>query len=127
MARPLAAHTVLRQNNGANLSEVSQGFEWYDELGLAQELPSLRAALWFAGSVASHTHPRTEVAAWRVYARARRDVWRRWLFLELEPEVAWPLDPVRGRIRVLALTVRAEVLFDGRYSPLVVEPGRGGE
>ena len=37
------------------------------------------------------------------------------------------IDPEKGRIRVFTLTVRAEVHFDGRYSPLVVEPGRGGE
>jgi len=126
LARPVAPHTVLRANNGANLSEVSNGLEWYDELGLAQELPSLRAGLWFAGAVALHSRPRTEVVAYRVYARARRDLWRRWLLVELEPEVSWPLDPVRGRIRVFAITIRAEVHFEGRSEPLVVEPGRGG-
>jgi len=126
LARSLGRTTALRANNGANLSEVSSGLEWYDELGLAQELPSLRAGLWFAGAIASHTRPRTEVAAYRLYARARRDLWRRWIFVELEPEVAWPLDPVLGRIRVFAITVRAEVHFEGRSEPLVVEPGRGG-
>lgn len=116
-ARPLATHTVARWNNGATLSQITSGLEWYTDLGVAQEIPSLRAAVWVAGAVSGHTRPRGEVSGYRLYTRLRRDLWRRWLFVELEPEVAWPLDPVQGRLRVLAATLRTEVLFDGRTPP----------
>jgi hypothetical protein len=124
-ARPVAAHTILRWNNGANLSQVSSGLEWYAETGLAQELVSLRAAIWVAGAMAGHTRPASEITGYRAYTRLRRDLWRRWLFLELEPEVAWPLDPLRGRIRVFAVTLRTEVHFDGRSLPPEPEPEPG--
>ena len=126
-ARPLASHTVARWNNGATLSQITSGLEWYTDLGVAQEIPALRAAVWVAGAVSGHTRPRGEVTGYRLYTRLRRDLWRRWLFVELEPELAWPLDPVLGRLRVFAATIRTEVLFDGRTRPPSVEPGADGE
>ena len=55
-----------------------------------------------------------EVAVYRLFTRVRRDVWRRWLFLELEPEVSWPTAPPLGRHKEHAVTLRVEVAFDGR-------------
>jgi hypothetical protein len=50
---------------------------------------------------------------YRIYARFRHDVLRRWLFVEAEPEVGWPWTPQRGRYQALAVTFRLEVQFEG--------------
>jgi hypothetical protein len=56
---------------------------------------------------------------YRVFTRLRRDVLRRWLFVEVEPELGWPWREDRGRYRNYAVTLRLEVQFEG-------EPGGGG-
>ena len=50
---------------------------------------------------------------YRLYARLRHDVLRRWIFLEVEPEVGWPRTRYRGRYRAYAVTLRLEVQFSG--------------
>ena len=50
---------------------------------------------------------------YRLYTRFRQDVLRRWLFVEVEPEVGWPWRASRGRYRAYAVTLRLEVQFEG--------------
>lgn len=127
LTRPLAAHTLLRTNNGATLSEITRGVEWYSELGVAHEFGSLRTAAWLAAGLSGWTRPAPEVGNTRVYFRLRRDVFRRWLFLEIEPEVAWPLDEAAGRRpKTHAVTLRAELHFDGRYVAPAAAEDRAG-
>jgi len=54
------------------------------------------------------------VDRYRVFARYRRDFFRRWIFVELEPELGWPWSVDRGRHREIAGTVRLEVQFQGQ-------------
>lgn len=112
--RPLGQHLLLRWRNRGLLSEVSRGLEWGSELGLAYDLQPLRLGVYLAGAMAGATRPVDEVAVYRLFTRVRRDVWRRWLFLELEPEVSWPTAPPLGRHKEHAVTLRVEVAFDGR-------------
>ncbi len=49
---------------------------------------------------------------YRIYTRFRHDVLRRWLFVEVEPEVGWPWEEGRGRHRELAATFWLEVQID---------------
>lgn len=113
--RPLGAHTLLRLGNQAQLTEVSKGVEWGSELSLAHEFASLRTATAVGAGASGDTRPAAEVLLYRLFTRVRRDVWRRWFFLELEPEIGWPLDPVRGgHHRVLAVTLRMDIQFEGR-------------
>jgi hypothetical protein len=115
--RPLGLHTVLRWSNQGTLTEVTRGVAWASEISAAHEVVALRTALAVGAGANGHTRPAPVADNERLFVRARRDLWRRWLFVELEPEVAWPLDPVRGRERVLAATLRVEVHFDGRSAP----------
>jgi predicted dithiol-disulfide oxidoreductase (DUF899 family) len=53
------------------------------------------------------------VNAYRLATRLRRDVWRRWLFLEAEPDLTWRRDELtNARRRVPGITFRLEVHFD---------------
>ena len=47
--------------------------------------------------------------SYRCYVRYRRQVWRPWLFVEVEPFVLWPRD--QGYQGVNGVTVRLETLF----------------
>ncbi|HEU4385615.1 MAG TPA: hypothetical protein VFR85_19170, partial [Anaeromyxobacteraceae bacterium] len=47
----------------------------------------------------------------------RADVFRQWLFAEVEPEVVWPADPPRGYRTVLGIILRLEVLFVSEARP----------
>ncbi len=63
----------------------------------------------------------------RLYARFRRDLYRRWLFFEVEPEIAWPWNPVRGRYSAWGGTIRVEVQVRGKDSevhPPAPDPAR---
>ena len=115
--RPVAAHTQVRWNNAGFVTGVSRGYEWATELGLAQEFPSLRTAAYLAFAVTGFGLPKAEVELYRLYIRLRRDVWRRWLFAELEPEINWPTTAGLGRHKVHAITVRLDIMLDGRTPP----------
>ncbi len=111
--RPLGSSTLVRWTGSGVLSEVSRGVEWGTEGGVVREIAQLRAAAYLAGAATGVTRPGVEVTLYRVFLRLRRSLWRHWLFTELEPEAGWPLDPIRGRHRDLAFTVRLEVQFAG--------------
>jgi hypothetical protein len=57
----------------------------------------------------------------RVWNGVRRDLWRGWVFGELEPEVAWPRLPGQPRRQVLAVTLRLEVVMESRPSVVGAE------
>jgi len=122
--RPLGLHTTVRWKNHAQLTEVSKGVEWGTELGLGHEIVPWRTGVFLGAAANGDTRPREEVLFYRLFTRVRRDVWRRWLFLELEPEVGWPLRPDGTRPRVLALTLRVDVRFDGQAPPPGLEARR---
>ena len=117
LARPLGAHTVLRAGGAAILTDVSPGLTWTGEGGVLHELQELRTAVYLAGAGNGHTRPSPVTDLYRAFLRLRRDVWRRWIFVELEPEIGWPATPEQPRHRVLALTVRLEVQVAGQVEP----------
>lgn len=112
--RPVAAHTQVRWNNAGFITGVSRGYEWATEVGLAHDFQRLRTATYLGFAVTGFGVPKAEVELYRLHTRVRRDVWRRWLFLELEPEIAWPTTVELGRRQVLAITVRLDIILDGR-------------
>jgi hypothetical protein len=114
--RPVAAHTQVRWNNAGFVTEESRGYEWATELGLAHQFVPVRTAGYLAFALTGFRLPneKAEVQLYRLFTRVRRDVWRRWLFVELEPEIGWPMTPLEGRHRVLAITLRLDIILDGR-------------
>jgi len=114
--RPLGRDTVLRWSGQGAVAQRSSGLEWGSELAVARLFPAARVAAALGGGASGRTRTAAEPLLYRIFARARRDLWRRWLFVELEPEMTWPLDPPRGRHQVVATTLRIEVHFEGAAS-----------
>ncbi|ACG73208.1 conserved hypothetical protein [Anaeromyxobacter sp. K] len=118
--RPLGSIALLRLAGTSRLTQRSRGVEWGSELAGLRALGP-RTAVSLAASVEGATDAPADVDRYRVYARLRRDLYRRWIFYELEPEVAWPWEAERGgRFREYAITFRLEVQLQGSEPP--VEP-----
>ncbi len=112
LEKQLARATLLRLRNGGTISQRDawKGIQWGTELALIQGITPL-SAVSIGGDALGETRPVSRVDRYRVFTRYRRDFFRSWLFVELEPELAWPWDPVRGRERVLGFTFRLEAQF----------------
>jgi hypothetical protein len=120
--RPLGPASLARLWSKGELTEVSRGVEWASELALLRSIGPVRAISVGTGLEGATRSP-VGVDKYRVFTRFRRDVWRRWLFAEVEPEVGWPWNPIDGRHRVLAVAFRLELQFQGQEA--APEPGPG--
>jgi len=105
--------TQMVWSNSASLSEGTNGWAWGTELSLFHVL-SGGSIFKIGGSVRGDTRPAYEVQNYRVYTGYRRNVLRSWLFLELEPDVNWPLRDDGTRELVYGATFRLEVYFLGK-------------
>jgi hypothetical protein len=135
LERPVVRSIFARLSGGVTVSEerwASSGFEWSSEAALLAPIPprsGAQLAVAFTGATrgdaiapdAGTALPRAwsvpHLARSRVYARLRTDVYRHWLFVELEPEMAWPWTPERGRYPAWGLALRLEVQFQGKEAP----------
>ncbi|MEN1728464.1 MAG: hypothetical protein AAGJ52_08480 [Pseudomonadota bacterium] len=87
--------SLLRLTGEGTFSEESDGVDWRASVtGFQQLTPktALRAELGVFG----YTRPSFEVEEYFVALRYRRQFLRPWLFYELQPEHAWPLESVGG-------------------------------
>jgi hypothetical protein len=130
LERLIRTHLVARLAGSGTLTQESRGVEWISELALIAYLGQRLGAV---AAVAVNGVTRPAVAArdplgapiryspsldrFRVYTRLRRDLYRRWFFVELEPELAWPWTLERGRHPAWGLTLRVEVQFQGEEAP----------
>jgi len=122
LERWLALPTLLRWSNSFTIAEKSNGWTWGTDLSLLQKL-SPKSAITVAGGVSGSTRPAWIAQDYRVLARFRRNVYRKWLFLEGEPDVHWPRKEDGSRKPVWGATLRVEILFTG-VGPN--PPGGGG-
>jgi hypothetical protein len=112
----LATATLLRWDGVAFVTQASRGWEWGSEVSALHALGPSHALALTAGFL-GHGRGGPVVDRYRVSSRLRAGIFRRWLFVELEPEVAWPLDAITlTRRRVLAVSVRLDVLFGSEGS-----------
>jgi hypothetical protein len=112
LQRPLRPEAIVRLGNDFLISEVSEGVEWRPALEAIFGLGP-RAAATLGVDAIWKSEIRPQVERYRVRARFRRDVYRRWIFVELEPELYWPWSPELGRHPVSAVTFRFEIQFNG--------------
>ncbi len=121
LERPLARTFLGRLSGSSTLSEVSHGAEWIGDLSfLATFRERIGAQLGVAANGA--TASPVTVDRYRVYTRVRRDFYRRWIFVELEPEYAWPWTHDHGREALWAVAVRLEFQFQGTEPPPAEPP-----
>ena len=121
--RPLGQRLLLRWTTGTLVSQRSTGYEGSSELALLAKLGSF-SAITLLGSGSGLSKPEPVVKTWRVAARLRSTLFRRWIYGEVEPEVRWPLDAVGGRRPVPAVMFRLELQFEAQ--PPVAAPLRAG-
>lgn len=123
--RVLTRFVIARLAGQATVTQVSvtngRGTEWGTEAALVASFAQDVGAQVGVAATGATALPVT-VERYRVYTRIRRDVYRRWLFVELEPEIAWPWtnDPTsryQGRYRAWGLSFRLEVQFQGTEAP----------
>jgi hypothetical protein len=112
LERWLAPPTLLRWSNSFEITEKSNGWTWGTDLSLLHKL-SPKSAITFAGGVSGSTRPAWIAQNYRVLARYRRSVYRKWLFLEGEPDIHWPRKEDGSRKPVWGATLRAEIQFAG--------------
>lgn len=111
LERGIKRLALLRLSSQGLVSEVSRGVEWFTELtALRAFTPTVFGSV--GAGMSGATQAGTGVASYRVATRLRTDVYRRWLFVEAEPEVYWPWTP-DGRPTTWAVTFRVEVQFRG--------------
>jgi hypothetical protein len=114
---PFGSATIARLSGASTLTERSRGIEWSALVGAARTLTP-RSALAAGAGLEGAERSEVAVDRYRIFTRYRRDVFRHWVYGELEPEIAWPWSADRGRFRELALTVRLEIQFHGNEPPV---------
>jgi len=112
LERWLAPPTLLRWSNSFTITETSRWWTWGTELSLLHKLSPI-SAITFAVGASGSTHPSWVATNSRILARYRRNVWRKWLFLEGEPDIHWPRKEDGSRKPVWGATLRVEILFTG--------------
>lgn len=110
LERALGSPFLLRWTTGTLVSESSAGWESASELALLATL-GRRSGLTLLGSVSSASRPRLLVTRYRAATRLRTALYRDWIFAEIEPELAWPLDAAGDRIRTWSVLFRLEIQF----------------
>lgn len=119
--RPLAFSTLARLAGSTTVTERSRGIEWGGDVSLAGTLRAhVGAQLGFG--VSGATRAPVDVDVYRFYLRLRRDFYRKWIFLELDPEYGWPWAKDVGRRGTWAVVLRLEVQFQGNEAPRAPAP-----
>ena len=107
---------LVRWTTQGTVSQESDGIDWSTSLiGFRQLSP--RTALRTELGAFGMTSPSFETEEFFVAFRYRRQFLRNWLFFELQPEHAWPLDFETGeRRRDWRMTFTLEVQFENQRS-----------
>jgi hypothetical protein len=94
-------------------SQKSRGVEWSTQVGGEWKVHARTGLFTGVGCIGFGTpHPGLDV--WRTWVGVRQDVWRGWIFAGLEPGVSWPRPAGMARAPVWAVTLRLELVIEGR-------------
>jgi hypothetical protein len=103
---------LVRLTGGGTFSEDSSGVDWRAGLVGFRQL-NRRTAIRSELGAFGHTRPDADIEEVFVNFRFRRSFLRDWLFYELQPEYAWPLDEDTGQRRSdLRFYLTLEVQFE---------------
>ena len=108
---------LLRSTTELFADEDSPGAEWVQAFSLFQRITRKSSASYEA-SVAGLTRPENRVLSYRLGVRYRQSIHRDWLFLEVTPDISWPIDlsedretVTKERRSVYSIILRLEVHF----------------
>ena len=107
---------LIRWTGEGTFSEGSDGVDWRTSVIAFRQL-DLRTALRSEVGVFGRTSPSVDAEEYFVALRLRRQFARPWLFYEIQPEHAWPLDFDTGRRGAdWRLTLTLEIQFENQRS-----------
>jgi hypothetical protein len=105
-------NAIWRWTQRAIYGEETEGAEWRSRLAMRQRYRAATprpVAVEYFGSVDGVTDPETEVRNYRLGFVLRRQLWRPYLFVEVEPSYNWRLQPDDIRRKgVLGVVLRLE-------------------
>jgi hypothetical protein len=113
--RYLGTDVRFRWEGHGVYAQRTRGIEWSTVLGADWRVHP-RTGLYAAVSASGFGTPAPGLDVWRTWAGVRQDLWGGWIFVELEPEASWPRLAGLPREEVLAVTLRLEVVIQGRSS-----------
>jgi hypothetical protein len=113
--RFLGSAVRLRVEGHGLFAQTTRGVEWSALAGAEWRVHPRTGLFSGVGSSGVGT-PSPGLDVWRIWVGVRQDLWRGWVFAELEPEIGWPRPAGMSRSRVLAATLRLELVIEGRAS-----------
>jgi len=111
LERPLVRELLARLDATGTVTQRTRGWEWEANASLLAALGQ-RTAAALSGGVLGASDLGLEVERYRLLARFRHDVLRRWILVEVQPEVEWLRRPGAHVLRAAAIIVRLELQFD---------------
>ena len=107
---------LIRWTGQGTVSQESEGIDWRTSVIAFRQLTT-RTALRSELGIIGYTRPSFEVKEYFAAVRYRRQFLRPWLFFELQPERAWPIDQDTGeRSADWRFTLTLEVQFENESS-----------
>lgn len=105
---------LVRWTTRGTFSEASTGVDWNSVLIAYQQLDQRTAIRADVGAF-GNTRPTFETEEYFVSLRLRRQFLRPWLFVEFQPEHAWPLDALTHKRRSdWRMTMTFEIQFENQ-------------
>lgn len=113
LERVISPETLFRLTADADYWDGETGVNWLAGGALLHRLTP-RSAIAFDASVRGVSDPKWQATAYQAGVRFRRNVFRSWLFYEIEPALRWTQDPLDTTDRMTfdpAITFRLEIQF----------------
>jgi hypothetical protein len=100
----------LRASQTGSWKEGRPGIHWGTELSFLERL-SQKTVLNVKAGARGETQPFVYTDRYRLSLRVRKNMYRPWLFVEVEPELYWPRDNEGNYRKYNAFTFRVEIQF----------------
>jgi len=110
LERRVGENILLRASQSGVWKEGEPGILWGTEFSFLERFTHLTVFNATVGATGK-TQPFVHTERYRVALKLRSHFLRRWLFLEVEPELYWPRDEEGDYRKYHALTLRVEVQF----------------
>jgi len=119
--RALGENTVLRWNNKAVYGQETDGTEWITRLSLFQRARAVegnqRLGISYYGSVKGVTDPESYVRNYSLGVLFRRSIFRKFLFLELEPAYNYrKREPQEKRQFAWSVALRFQIALESNLN-----------